>query len=87
MPKNGKVNNGRRNEKIEADTQVYNPATGNYIRRDAKTGKLTKVKSDGTAFKGLVKEKKKINLGFSIPKSVAKKAESAVIKTLNRRVK
>lgn len=87
MPKSAKVNNGRRSGKIEAATQIYNPATGNYIKRDSKSGKLTEVKSDGTAFKGLTKEIQIINLGFAIPKSVATKAESAVIKTLNRRIK
>lgn len=87
MAKSAKVNNGRRSGKIGAATQIYNPATGNYIKRDSKSGKLTEVKSDGTAFKGLTKEVQKTHLGFSISKSVADKAESAVIKTLNRRTK
>ncbi|MEJ7680420.1 MAG: hypothetical protein WKG06_21720 [Segetibacter sp.] len=88
MAKNGKaVSNGSGNWAVKGKTQVYNPATGHYIKRNSATGKFVDVKSDGTAFKGVTKETRRTNIGFSISKVVANKAEAAVIKTLNKKVK
>lgn len=88
MPKNEKaVSNVRRNRGVKGKTQVYNPATGHYIKRDSSTGKFIDIKSDGTAFKGVAKETRRTNIGFSISKVVANKAEAAVIKTLNKKAK
>ncbi len=68
---------------MKGRSQVYNPATGHYIKRDAKTGKFVAVKADGTPFKGVVKEKSSVKANPSIKKSTAQKAERAVIKVKN----
>lgn len=87
MAKNGKVGDAHRNGTVRKRSQVYNPATGNYIKRDSLTGKFIDVKSDGKAFKGVRREMQITKVGISIPKSVARKAEQSVIKTANRKSK
>lgn len=95
MAKNGKINNGHLNEAIEDKTQIskknrtqiYNPVTGNYIKRDSSSGKFIDVKSDGKAFKGIKKELQLTKIGITISKAVAKKAEKSVIKTINGKSK
>ncbi len=87
MAKNGKVADGHRNGAVKGRTQVYNPVTGNYLKRDSSTGKFVDVKSDGKAFKGITRETRITKGGISVSKSVAKKAEQSVIKTLNRKLK
>lgn len=67
----------------EPETQIYNPVTGHYVKRNSVTGKLVEVKADGRAFKGVVQEGNITNVGIKIPKVVANKAEQAVITTLN----
>jgi hypothetical protein len=74
---------GSRQGTVKERTQVYNPSTGNYVKRDTGTGRFLDVKSDGTPFKGVRKEKTNIKSNPSIQKSIAKKAESAVIKIKN----
>jgi hypothetical protein len=37
-------------------SQVYNPLTEKWVKRDTETGKFLGQKSDGTAFKGVAKE-------------------------------
>ena len=87
MAKNGKSGDGHRNGAVKNRTQVYNPTTGNFVKRDASTGKFIDVKSDGKAFKGVTKEKSITRVGVSISKSVANKAERSVIRTLNNKAK
>lgn len=87
MAKNGKAGDGHRNGAVKDRTQVYNPVTGNYVKRDSSSGKFIDVKSDGKAFKGVAKEPKITNIGFSVSKTVGKKAEQSVIRTLNRKAK
>lgn len=69
---------------VKKRTQVYNPQTGHYIKRDSETGKFLEVKRDGTPFKGVAKEKTIIKAHPAIPKSVAVKAERAVL-NLNKK--
>lgn len=38
-------------------TQTYNPQNDTYVKRDTTTGRFMDVKSDGTPFKGVAKEK------------------------------
>ncbi len=57
MAKNGKVGDGHRNGAVKDRTQAYNPKTGQWVKRDSGTGKFMDVKSDGTPFKGVSKEK------------------------------
>ena len=42
---------------VDDRTQVFNPHTERYIKRDTETGRFMDVKSDGTPFKGVAKEK------------------------------
>jgi hypothetical protein len=74
---------GSRQGAIRERSQVYNPTTGNYVKRDTNTGKFLEVKSDGQPFKGVRKEKSSIKSNPNIQKSTARKAESAVIKIKN----
>jgi hypothetical protein len=55
MAKNTGV--GYRKGAVTGRTQVVNPATGNYTKRDTQTGRFTEVKSDNKPFKGVRKEK------------------------------
>jgi hypothetical protein len=57
MAKNKPYGDNRRKGAVKGRTQVLNPKTGRYIKRDAKTGKFLRVKSDGKKFKGVKKEK------------------------------
>ncbi len=65
-------------------TQVYNPATGHYIKRDVTTGKFLDVKSDGSAFRGIRKEPVTIRSNPNLNKEIANKAEQAVIAFRNK---
>lgn len=68
---------------IKSRSQIFNPSTGNFIKRDSRTGKFLEVKSDGKPFKGVRKEATEVKANPSVNKSVAKKAEKAVIKIKN----
>ena len=46
-----------RNGAVKDRTQVYNPKTKTYTKRDADTGLFMDGKKDGTPFKGVTKEK------------------------------
>ena len=87
MAKNGKVGDEHRNGAVKGRTQVFNPVTGNYVKRDSSSGKFIDVKSDGKAFKGVMRETRITKVGAFVSKSVAKKAEQSVITTLNKRSK
>jgi hypothetical protein len=66
-------------------SQVYNPTTGNYVKRDTTTGRFIDVKSDGKPFKGVKKESISIKANPNVKKETAKKSENAVINLKNRR--
>ena len=57
MARNGKVGDGHRNGAVRGRTQTFNPKTCNWVKRNSETGKFMDVKSDGTPFKGVTKEK------------------------------
>jgi hypothetical protein len=57
MAKNGKVGDGRRNGQVDKRSQVLNPKTDLYVKRDTETGKFLDVKTSGGKFKGVRKEK------------------------------
>jgi len=57
MARNGKVGDGHRNGAVRGRTQTFNPKAGNWVKRNSETGKFMDVKSDGTPFKGVTKEK------------------------------
>jgi hypothetical protein len=57
MARNGKTGDGHRNGAVTGRTQVYNPVTETWTKRDRETGKFMDGKADGTPFKGVTKEK------------------------------
>jgi len=75
--------NNFKKETVKDRSQIFNSATGNYIKRDTSTGKFIDVKSDGKPFRGVRRETSSIKANPSIPKAVAEKAEAAVIKVKN----
>ena len=56
MATNGKSGDNRRHGVVRERSQVLNPKTGNWIKRDSKTGMFMDGKADGTPFKGVRKE-------------------------------
>jgi hypothetical protein len=79
------TNSGKNSRKgaVKDRSQVFNPATGNYVKRDTVTGRFIDVKSDGKPFKGVTKESVTIKANPNIKKEIAKKSESAVINLRN----
>lgn len=57
MATNPPLGDGHRNGAVKGRSQVYNPKTGLYVKRDRETGRFMDVKQDGTPFKGVRKEK------------------------------
>ena len=57
MAKNGKVGDGHRNGMVKGRSQVLNPRTKQYVKRDTSTGRLMDVKTSGGKFKGVRIEK------------------------------
>lgn len=48
---------GYRKGSVRNRTQTYNPHNDTYVKRDTTTGRFMDVKSDGTPFKGVAKER------------------------------
>jgi len=48
---------GFRIGKVDDRSQVLNPKTERYVKRDTTTGQFMAVKEDGTPFKGVKREK------------------------------
>lgn len=57
MATNKPYGDNRRIGAVRERSQVYNPVTGIYTKRDANTGRFMDGKKDGTPFKGVRKEK------------------------------
>jgi hypothetical protein len=55
MAKN--TGNNYRQGAVKGRSQTYNPQNGTYIKRSSETGQFMDVKSNGTPFKGVTKEK------------------------------
>lgn len=70
---------------VRKRSQVYNPSTGHYVKRDSETGRFIDVKSDGKPFKGVRKEATKVKANPNVKKSTANRAEKAVIAVKNRK--
>ena len=51
-------NDNSRKGAVRKRSQVENPKTGLYVKRDADSGKFMDVKTTGGKFKGVRKEKK-----------------------------
>jgi hypothetical protein len=57
MAKNKEPGDDRRVGAVKTRSQVKTPLTGNWTKRDAKSGKFMDQKEDGKPFKGVRKEK------------------------------
>lgn len=57
MATNPPKGDGHRNGAVRDRSQVFNPATQQWVKRDAGTGRFMDVKKDGEPFKGVRKEK------------------------------
>ena len=57
MATNPPKGDGRRKGAVSGRSQVLNPVTGVWTKRDAETGRFMDGKKDGEPFKGVRKEK------------------------------
>lgn len=57
MAKNAPVGDGKRIGAVRERSQVLNPITGLYVKRDSTTGRFMDVKTSGGKFKGVRTEK------------------------------
>ena len=57
MATNPPSGDGHRNEAVRKRSQVFNPKTEQWVKRDKATGCFIDVKQNGTPFKGVTKEK------------------------------
>ena len=58
MAKNAPIGDNARRGAVRERSQVYNPKTENWTKRDADTGRFMDQKKDGDPFKGVRKEPK-----------------------------
>ncbi|MGZ5869655.1 MAG: hypothetical protein ACXWIX_08695 [Croceibacterium sp.] len=58
MAKNKEPGDNRRVGAVKTRSQVKNPVTGKWTKRDDKSGKFMDQKADDKPFKGVRKEKK-----------------------------
>lgn len=56
MATNPPAGDGHRNGAVKKRSQVYNPKTEQWVKRDKNTGRFMDVKQDGTPFKGVRKK-------------------------------
>lgn len=59
MAKNGKSGDNHRNGAVKDRSQVYNPKTEHWVKRDTGNGQFIDGKSDEKPFKGVRKENQK----------------------------
>jgi hypothetical protein len=57
MATNYPTGDGHRKGAVRGRTQVFNPRTETWTKRNSETGKFMDQKADGTPFKGVTKEK------------------------------
>jgi hypothetical protein len=57
MATNPPKGDGHRNGPVKDRSQVLNPKTDQWVKRDTDTGKFMDIKKDGNPFKGVRKEK------------------------------
>ncbi|MFV0182870.1 hypothetical protein OBK15_11985 [Empedobacter falsenii] len=57
MATNRTSGDNRHHGAVKQRSQVFNPKTEQWVKRDTNTGKFMDVKQDGTPFKGVRKEK------------------------------
>jgi hypothetical protein len=59
MATNAPTGDGRRQGAIRERSQIHNPKTDQWVKRDSNTGRFMDVKQDGAPFKGVTKEPSK----------------------------
>ncbi len=59
MATNPPIGDGHRKGAVKKRSQVFNPQTQRWVKRDTQSGKFMDQKSDPNPFKGVRKEKKK----------------------------
>lgn len=57
MATNPPKGDNHRNGAVKERSQVHNPTTDQWVKRDAHTGRFMDVKQDGAPFKGVRKER------------------------------
>lgn len=57
VAKNPPTGDGHRHGAVRERSQVHNPKNDCWVKRDTATGKFMDVKSDGTPFKGVRRER------------------------------
>jgi len=57
MARNAPTGDGHRHGAVRGRSQVHNPRTDKWIKRDTATGRFIDSKSDSKPFKGVRKEK------------------------------
>lgn len=57
MATNKPTGDGHRNGAVKERSQVLNPKTDQYVKRDTETGRFIDVKTSGGKFKGVREEK------------------------------
>ncbi len=57
MATNPPSGDNHRNGAVKNRSQVHNPVTNQWVKRDSETGRFIDGKKDGTPFKGVRKEK------------------------------
>lgn len=58
MAKNAPTGDRRRKGMVKRRSQTFNPVTKKWVKRNTETGQFMDVKSDGSKFKGVRKERK-----------------------------
>ena len=56
MATNAPTGDGHRNGAVRDRSQVFNPVTQQWVKRDEETGRFMDVKKDGEPFKGVRRE-------------------------------
>lgn len=57
MAKNAPTGDGRRRGMVKGRSQIFNPVTKKWVKRNTETGRFMDMKSDNKKFKGVRKEK------------------------------
>lgn len=57
MATNGKSGDNRRQGAVRNRSQVFNPKTERWVKRDSSTGRFMDGKADDKPFKGITKER------------------------------
>ena len=57
MARNGKLHDGHREGPVKQRSQIFNPKTDRWVKRDTESGRFIDQKANQSPFKGVKKEK------------------------------